>query len=283
MKFVKYHGLGNDYLVMRRSDLMLPLTPTLITRICHRNLGIGSDGIILLEDDTPAALPAATFIVRVLNPDGSEAENSGNGMRIVARYLYDTGAVGSEPCTLLVKGERIVRARIIDPQHAIEIDLGAATFKSAEIPAATSEPELLNYPLTITDTILTVHCVNLGNPHCVVFNYPDLREGAHRFGPILEHHPLFPQRINVQFARVLDRHTLEIEIWERGAGYTLASGTSSSAVACVARKLGLVEPRVTVQMPGGTLAFEIDPTYQVRLTGPVVRVGSGEIAMEGLG
>lgn len=280
MKFVKYHGLGNDYLVMRRSDLTMPLTPALITRICHRNFGIGSDGIILLEDHADQEPTKTGFIVRVFNPDGSEAENSGNGMRIVARYLYDTGAVGSEPFTLLVKGERVVRARIIDPQHAIEIDLGAATFKSAEIPAATSEPELLNYPLTIAETPLTVHCVNVGNPHCVIFNYPDLEEGVRRFGPLLEQHPLFPQRINVQFARVIDRDTLEIEIWERGAGYTLASGTSSSAVACVAHRLGLVEPRVTVRMPGGTLAFEIAPDYRVRLTGPVVRVGFGEMVQE---
>lgn len=275
MKYSKYHGLGNDYLVMQASDLPAEWTSEKVVTTCDRNFGVGSDGIVLVESKT-----AEGFVVRVLNPDGSEAENSGNGMRIVSRYLYDTGRVGKEPFTLLVKGERKIRAQILDPQRSIQVDMGKATFLSSQVPVIGAEREVVEESLEILGEPLAITCVNVGNPHCVVFNYPDLKSGALRLGPVLEKHEYFPRRINVQFAQVIDRNNIRIEIWERGAGYTLASGSSSCAAASAARRLGLVDSKVSVHMPGGSLTIEIADDYHIRLTGPVTKVCEGVIDPE---
>jgi UDP-N-acetylmuramoyl-L-alanyl-D-glutamate--2,6-diaminopimelate ligase len=275
MKFTKYHGLGNDYIVIHQSEVTLELSPQRIRRICDRNLGPGSDGIILIEAQTSAG-----FIVRIFNPDGSEAENSGNGMRIAARYLFDTGRVGSEQFSLLVKGERLIRAQIHDPQSAITVDMGRATFLSTEIPVAGVAREVIGETLEILSENLTINCVSVGNPHCVIVGRSDIKDGAKRLGPYIEVHENFPNRTNVQFVQVIDRAQIRIEIWERGAGYTLASGSSASAAACVCRKLGLVDSPVTVTMPGGQLEIALNQDYSVTLTGPVVRVFDGVIDRE---
>jgi UDP-N-acetylmuramoyl-L-alanyl-D-glutamate--2,6-diaminopimelate ligase len=275
MKFVKYHGLGNDYIVMMAEDLSLPLTPTRTQRICDRNLGPGSDGIVLVEGQT-----AQGFVVRIFNPDGSEAENSGNGMRIVSRFLFDTGRVGREPFALLVKGERRITAQISDPQQAITVDMGRATFLSAEIPVAGATREVVGEKLHILGEDLTVNCVSVGNPHCVIIGRPDIKDGALRLGPFIEVHERFPRRTNVQFVHVIDRASIRIEIWERGAGYTLASGSSACAAASVCKKLELIDSRVTVYMPGGALEITVADDFTVTLTGPITRVCEGVIDSE---
>jgi UDP-N-acetylmuramoyl-L-alanyl-D-glutamate--2,6-diaminopimelate ligase len=275
MKFTKYHGLGNDYIVIHHSEVTLELTPQRIRRICDRNLGPGSDGIILIEAQTPAG-----FIVRIFNPDGSEAENSGNGMRIAARYLFDTGRVARDRFNLLVKGERLIRAKISDPQSAITVDMGRATFLSSEIPVVGVAREVIEEKLEVLNEELTINCVSVGNPHCVIVGPADIKDGAQRLGPYIEVHENFPNRTNVQFVQVIDRANIRIEIWERGAGYTLASGSSASAAACVCRKLGLVDSRVTVAMPGGLLEITIDQDYTVALTGPIAKVLEGTIDNE---
>ena len=275
MRFVKYHGIGNDYIVINSRELQAPLSAAQIQRICDRNFGAGSDGIVLLERQTPEG-----FIVRIYNPDGSEAENSGNGMRIIARYLFDTGMVGRDPFTLLVKGERRLTAQIHDPQNAIQIDMGEATFTSTRIPMCGPEREVIQEPLEVLGETLEVTCVNVGNPHCVVVGRPDILDGAQRLGRCIEVHACFPQRTNVQFVHVVDRSTIRIEIWERGAGYTLASGSSSCAAASVCRKLGLVDQHVTVVMPGGQLQISVGDDYRVRLTGPVTKIMEGVLEQE---
>jgi UDP-N-acetylmuramoyl-L-alanyl-D-glutamate--2,6-diaminopimelate ligase len=275
MKYAKYHGLGNDYIVMSASELSTPLTREMVRRICDRNLGAGSDGIVLVEKNTPAG-----FIVRIFNPDGSEAENSGNGMRIVARYLFDTKQVGREPFNLLVKGERKITAHVLDARDAIEVDMGQAVFLSSVIPVAGEEREVLGEKLNILGEELTINCVNVGNPHCVIVGRPDIKDGAQRLGPFIEVHEKFPKRINVQFVHVIDRSNIRIEIWERGAGYTLASGSSSCAAVSVCRRLGLVNSDVTVKMPGGELKMSVSDDYKIKLTGPITRVASGEIDPE---
>jgi UDP-N-acetylmuramoyl-L-alanyl-D-glutamate--2,6-diaminopimelate ligase len=275
MQYAKYHGLGNDYIVMSSSDLSTPLTLEMVRRICDRNLGAGSDGIVLVEKNTPAG-----FIVRIFNPDGSEAENSGNGMRIVARYLFDTKQVGREPFNLLVKGERKITAHVLDARDAIEVDMGQAVFLSSVIPVTGEEREVLGEKLNILGEELTINCVNVGNPHCVIVGRPDIKDGAQRLGPFIEVHEKFPKRINVQFVHVIDRSNIRIEIWERGAGYTLASGSSSCAAASVCRRLGMVDSDVTVKMPGGELKISVSDDYMIKLTGPITRVASGEIDPE---
>jgi UDP-N-acetylmuramoyl-L-alanyl-D-glutamate--2,6-diaminopimelate ligase len=276
MKYSRYHGLGNDYLVMQAADLPRgSLSPQEVVTICHRNFGVGSDGIVLVEDER-----ADGIVVRVLNPDGSEAENSGNGMRIVSRYLFDTGRVGKTPFTLLVRGERKIQGLIRDPQHAIQVDMGKASFVSTEVPVIGPAREVVQEELEVLGQDLKITCVNVGNPHCVIFNYSDLKGGAQHLGPVIETHEYFPRRINVQFAQVIDRNNIRIEIWERGAGYTLASGSSSCAAASAARRLGLVDSKVTVHMPGGSLTIEIGNDFELRLTGPVTKIADGSIDPE---
>ena len=275
MRFVKYHGLGNDYIVINARDLQAPLSTAQIKRICDRNFGAGSDGIALVERQTPEG-----FVVRIYNPDGSEAESSGNGMRIAARYLFDTAMVGREPFTILAKGERKLTAQIHDPQNAIQVDMGEASFASTRIPMSGREREVIKERLEVLGEALEVTCVNVGNPHCVVVGRPDILDGAQRLGPCIEVHESFPQRTNVQFVHVVDRKTIRIEIWERGAGYTLASGSSSCAAASACRKLGLVDQHVTVLMPGGQLQITVADDYRVQLTGPITKVMEGIIEPE---
>lgn len=275
VKFYKYHGLGNDYIVIRKADLAHPLTQERIIRICHRNYGVGSDGILLLEDVTDKG-----FFVRVFNPDGSEAETSGNGMRIICRFLYDSGLVEKEPFAVFVKGEREVRGQIVDPKSAIKVDMGSASFISSVIPVTGPKREVLMEGIELLGERLECSCVNVGNPHCVIFNKDNLKESVLKFGPLLEKHQRFPQRINVQFAKVIDRNNIRIEIWERGAGYTLASGSSSSAVASSAYRLGYVDSEVTIHMPGGELTISINEDYKIRIMGSVTKVAEGTYTQE---
>ena len=275
MKYTRYHGLGNDYIVLRTQDLDAPLTPHRVVAICHRNFGVGSDGIVLIDEAN-----ASGISVRILNPDGSEAETSGNGMRIAARALHDLGVVAGDRFVMRAKGDREIQAQIFNPQTLIQVSLGEAKFLSSAIPATGSEREIIAELLEVDGVSLSINCVNVGNPHCVVLHSKDCKDDVLRFGPYLEHHPMFPERINVQFAQVLNRKELGVEIWERGAGYTLASGSSASAVACVARKQGLVDSEVTVHMPGGDLAISIDDNWNLELAGPVTKISSGDIAAE---
>lgn len=275
MKYTRYHGLGNDYIVLRTQDLDAPLTPHRVVAICHRNFGVGSDGIVLIDEAN-----ASGISVRIFNPDGSEAETSGNGMRIAARALYDMGVVAGEEFFMLAKGVREIRAQVFEPRTLIQVAIGRASFASNEIPATGSHRDIIEERLEVDGVSLAINCVNVGNPHCVILHSKDCKDDVLRFGPHLEQHAMFPERINVQFARVISRKELQVEIWERGAGYTLASGSSASAVACVARKQGLVDGDVTVHMPGGDLAISIDEEFNVQLAGPVTKISSGDIASE---
>ncbi len=275
MKFHRYHALGNDYLVVRASDCEVPLTPALSQRICHRNFGIGSDGILVHEDREAGT----TFRLRIINPDGSEAEKSGNGLRIFARYLWDSKLVTDAPFDVDTAGGRVTCV-VSQQGRLVTVDMGRVSFDSAVIPVRGESREVLNEELPINGTKVTFCAATVGNPHCVVTNLPSTEENARAFGPLLENHALFPNRTNVQFLRVVDRSTISIEIWERGAGYTLASGSSSSAAAAVAHRLGLVDNDITVRMPGGTIRIEVAPDYSIRMEGPVTRVGTLELDRE---
>ena len=277
MKFHRYHALGNDYLVVRASDCEAPLTPQLSQRICHRNFGIGSDGILVHEDREPNA----TFRLRIINPDGSEAEKSGNGLRIFARYLWDSKLVTDAPFHVDTAGGRVTCV-VSQQGRLVTVDMGKVSFDSTVIPVRGEPREVLNEELTINGTTVRFCAATVGNPHCVVTNLPSTEENARAFGPLLENDPLFPNRTNVQFLKVIDRSTISIEIWERGAGYTLASGSSSSAAAAVAHRLGLVESDVTVRMPGGRIRIEISPDFAIRMEGPVTRVGTLELDREAI-
>ena len=277
MKFHRYHALGNDYLVVRASELTVPLTPKVVQVICHRNFGIGSDGILVDEDSERGD----SFRLRIINPDGSEAEKSGNGLRIYARYLWDHKLVSEKPFVVDTAGGR-VSCVVSQAGKLVTVDMGRVSFDSAKIPLTGPARDVLNEELEINGQRVRFCAATVGNPHCVVLNLDSNELNARTFGALLEVHPLFPNRTNVQFLKVLDRRTISIEIWERGAGYTLASGSSSSAAAAVAHKLGLVDSDVTVRMPGGNLRIEIAQDFAIRMEGPVTRVGVIEFDTEAL-
>jgi diaminopimelate epimerase len=278
LAFTKYHALGNDYLVVDPKHLTSALTPAQIRTICHRNYGIGSDGIL----EGPLPSKKAQFGLRIFNPDGSEAEKSGNGLRIFSRYLWDKKLVGSEEFSVETKGG-IAKATVMQRGKIVRVEMGRVSFWSDEIPVAGPRREVINEPIHLRGERFNFCAATVGNPHCVLPLDRISADMAKQIGPLLETHLRFPNRTNVQFMRVLDRANIQIEIWERGAGYTLASGTSSSAAAAVAHRLGLVDKNVTVHMPGGKIEIEISEGYHIRMTGGVTKVGEGTLAKEMFG
>ncbi len=272
MRFHKYHALGNDYIVLDPADFSGWAAPTVeqIRVICHRNFGVGSDGILW----GPLATPKAQFGLRIFNPDGSEAEKSGNGLRIFSRFLHDQKLTGAAPFTIEVPGG-VVESRVLQDGQLILVDMGRVTFQSDQIPVAGPVRLVLNEKFTIQDREFIFCAAGIGNPHCVIVLPEITADLAKKYGADIETHKNFPNRINVQFLKVLDRQNVQIEIWERGAGYTLASGSSSSASAAVAHKLGLVDANLTVHMPGGQIGIEISPDFSIKMSGPTTRVAEG--------
>jgi diaminopimelate epimerase len=278
MRYWKYHGLGNDYLVMDPAEMGGEPDREVIRLICHRNYGIGSDGILL----GPLESESCDFGVRIFNPDGSEAEKSGNGLRIFARYLLDERFVSNRNFTVETPSGA-VSCEVSPDDRNVTVEMGRVSFESTDIPVQGAPREVLNEKLEINGTVLIYCAASVGNPHCVVFSKEPTPEQARRFGPMIETHPRFPKRTNVQFMKVVDRGNIRIEIWERGAGYTLASGSSSTAAAAVAHRMGLCDSDVAVHMPGGCLRVELEKGFFAALTGPVTKVCEGVMTDEMFG
>lgn len=275
LKFYKYHGLGNDYIVLDPADGWEVLSPELIRAICHRNRGVGSDGIL----SGPIPGEKGPFSLRIFNPDGSEAEKSGNGLRIFSRYLYEKGLVGSEPFTISTPGGDTF-AQVKDRGELVRVEMGHVSFSADQIPVDVECGDVIDRELFVDGRKIVYSAVTVGNPHCVVTNQSADEQTAREMGPILEISPLFPNRTNVQFLEVLDRGNIKIEIWERGAGYTLASGSSSVAAASVAKRLGYCDDEIRVHMPGGTLDIQLDDDYSAVMTGPVAAICEGVLRKE---
>lgn len=277
--FFRGHGLGNDYIVMDPKELTFKLAPSNIKSVCDRNWGLGSDGILALVPSKKA-----DFGLRIFNPDGSEAEKSGNGLRIFARYLHATGKTKKKHFTVETKGGLVIIELHVDRHgdaSAVTVEMGQATFKPAALPCVLAVDELIEQPVTVAGQNLTFTGVSVGNPHCVVFKPTGAkwtREELLLLGPELENHPLFPKRTNVQLAVPTGPKEIFILIWERGAGETQASGSSSCAAASAAVRLGLVKSPVTVKMPGGTLNIEVDPDFSLTMKGPVAEVARGALS-----
>ncbi len=274
MKFHKYHALGNDYLVVEPGATALD--ERLISAICDRHRGLGSDGILVGERG-----PSPDEVtVRIFNPDGSEAEKSGNGLRIFARYAWERGLVAGERLTVVTRGGP-VRCEIRDGGRTVFAEMGQAVFASGRIPVAGAEREVIDEALEVGGESVRFTAVSVGNPHCVVHRDEVTPALARRLGPALERHPLFPRRINVQLVQVLGPRRLGIEIWERGAGYTLASGTSACAAAAASVRLGRCPPgEIAVAMAGGTLVVGVSETFALTLLGPVAHVAEGVLSPE---
>jgi diaminopimelate epimerase len=276
--YIKAHGLGNDYIVMEAAKINFELTPNAIKRICNIHYGIGSDGILLNVDSTKA-----DFGLKIYNPDASEAEKSGNGLRIFCKYLYDYGFTTTRKFTVETLGG-IVTAEIVEESDGkatlISVDMGKAIFESRKIPVDSDKAEFIGETIEANGKTFEVNCLSVGNPHCVVIKDQLDEKEIKTYGTYLENHKLFPNRINVQFAKALSRNEARILIWERGAGWTLASGSSSCAAACALKKRGLVDGDITMNMIGGVLKIQIDDEWNIRMTGPVREIGRGVLTTE---
>ncbi|MBL0312578.1 MAG: diaminopimelate epimerase [Holophagaceae bacterium] len=273
--FSKYHALGNDYIVIDPAVWPFDPEPERIRLLCDRHRGIGGDGILL----GPLPTKDGSFGLRIFNPDGSEAQISGNGLRIFARFLLDAGYANGSRCRIHI-AQREAEAEYLAPDGSlIEVDMGFPDFRAEAVPfiGIPSPEEVVLIPVDLPKRTLRVTALSLGNPHAVVF-VPRLSSAlAKRLGPLLERHGTFPKRTNVQFVKVVDRAMIRIEIWERGAGYTLASGSSASAAAAASRKLGLVDEGVKVEMPGGCVDIAFAQDGRISLRGAVQRVFSGHL------
>jgi diaminopimelate epimerase len=271
----KYHGLGNDYIVYDPQKNAMALNPERVKLICDRNFGCGSDGILY-----GPVLADGQVKVKIFNPDGSEAEKSGNGVRIFAKYLKDFGYITGDDFILSTLGGD-VRVRYLTPDgKLLNVRMGKVTFRSSQIPVVGVEREVVDELMAFGNQNYKVTCLSIGNPHCVIPMEHISKEKAIALGTVVETSLNFPNRINMQLLKVIDRQNIQIEIFERGAGYTLASGSSSCAAASAAYKLGLVDNQITVHMPGGKLKIEIDPEGWVYMTGTVNRIATFALADE---
>ena len=276
--FIKSHGLGNDYIVMTAPPPGLSWSPEIIRLICDRNYGVGSDGILLLTRDHEP------FGLRIFNPDGSEAEKSGNGLRIFAKFLYEYGYAKKESFQIETLGgmvsakvtlgdDRLVKRVLVD-MGSYTLDPDKVGVKGALSPHVEGEIDLAPN-LRVKGT-----AVSVGNPHFVFFVDEIDEDWIKKWGSAIENNALFPRRINTQMVKVTGEDRIEIRIWERGAGYTLASGSSSCAAAAVSVHLGKVKSPVSVSMPGGELTIDVSKTGEIRMEGPVASVMGGRFSSE---
>ena len=257
----KYHGLGNDYLVYDPNKNEMELNPANVQLMCNRNFGVGADGVL----EGPVISEDRISMV-VWNPDGSIAEKSGNGVRIFAKYLKDAGYVQKKDFTIYSSGG--------EAGTRLKASMGRASFWSSDVPVEGPRREIINETMVFGRIPYPVTCLSVGNPHCVILMDEISKDLVCRIGKYSESARQFPEKINTQIMKVLDRTHIQTEVYERGAGYTLASGSGCCAAAAAAYRLGLTDPKMVVQMPGGTLEIEIDGQGVVHMTGDVGYVGT---------
>jgi diaminopimelate epimerase len=276
----KYQALGNDYLVLDATVCPQPPQPQHVQRLCDRHLGFGADG--LLYGPLPAPSPAQAAL-QIFNADGSQAAKSGNGVRIFACFMQDQGYAkgpsvtlqtpsGDVTCHLQPAPDSLQAAQGL---RSVTAHMGQVSFWAAALPMTGPQREVLAESLYVGGQVLQVYGVSVGNPHCVVPVPEACPQLVQRLGPLLECHPVFPQKTNVQCLQVLGPQAIRVEIWERGSGYTLSSGSSACACAAVAYRMGACRGPLQVHMPGGSVQVSFEPAYpHVTLCGPVQRVGT---------
>ena len=273
MRFTKMHGIGNDYIFVDCFHETLAEAPeTLAAKVSERHFGIGGDGLILI-------LPSnvADARMRIFNADGSEAEMCGNGVRCVAKYVYERGIAKKNPLTIETgRGVLTLHLEVKDDRvQSVTVDMGEPILDPARIPVRLNGT-VIEHPINMDGVDLAITCVSMGNPHCVIFR-PEIDDHlVTQIGPKLERHPLFPNRTNVEFVQVLSPSEVRMRVWERGSGETLACGTGACAV-CVAGVLaGRLDRKVLVHLLGGDLQIEWRSDGHVFMTGPATEVFTGE-------
>ena len=277
MKFTKMHGIGNDYVYVNCFEESVKNPAEVSKFVSDRHFGIGSDGLILIS---PSAI--ADFRMNIYNADGSQAEMCGNGIRCVAKYVYDYGLTDKTEISVeTLAGIKYLRLQVENGKVAsVEVNMGAPILEPKEIPVAVEESPVVNVPVEVKGKIYHMTCVSMGNPHAIIFmnNVKDLDIAA--IGPYFENHTVFPKRTNTEFVEVLDRNTVNMRVWERGSDETLACGTGACAttVACILN--AKTENEVTVHLLGGDLKIRWDrEANQVYMTGPATVVFDGEITL----
>ena len=275
MRFIKMQGTGNDYVYVDAFHEKVENPVELAQKVSHRHFGIGADGLILIKPS-----PGMDAEMEMYNADGSLSEMCGNGLRCVAKYVHDTYAPGKNDFRFLTgAGLRTASIATRDAEgHAerVQLDMGVPIFRGLDIPTTFDEPEIFRKTIEVAGRKLEFSSVSMGNPHCVIFvedvkNFP-----VTEVGPLIEHHPLFPRRVNVEFVQVLSPSEAIQRTWERGSGETWACGTVAAAVAVVGRKLGLTGERLTLHLTGGDLLLEYSGEGSVKMTGEAVEVFRGD-------
>ena len=271
----RYHGLGNDYLVFDPNHNELKLDEANVKMLCDRNEGLGADGVLegpILKEDG--------MHVKVWNPDGSESETSGNGVRIFAKYLKDAGYVQKKNFKLYTGNGPVEVTFLNEDGSRLRVSMGKLSFWSDEFPVIGVRGEVIYEVLVFGRTLYPVTCVSIGNPHCVIPMREISKPLVCKIGDYSEIARYFPNRINTQIMQVIDKENIAIEIFERGAGYTRASGTGACAAAGVAYKLGLTNSKVIVHMPGGELQVEVEDDWNVYMTGDVFYIAKVTLSNE---
>lgn len=276
MKFTKMHGIGNDYIYVNCLEEKVPNPSELAVKLSDRHFGVGADGLILIKPSEKA-----DFEMDMYNADGSRGMMCGNGIRCVAKYVYDKGL--TDKTTISIDTQAGVKYLDLTIENGkavlIKVNMGSPSFLAEQIPVTADTKEVVAAPLTVEDRDYQITCVSMGNPHCVTFLKKDVRDlDLEKIGPFFENHKRFPDRINTEFVNVIDRKTLRMRVWERGSGETLACGTGACAVAAAAVRNGLADEEVTVHLLGGDLQIcwdkEADLIY---MTGPAEIVFDGEV------
>ncbi len=276
IKFTKMHGLGNDYIYINCMDRLPERIPTLAREMSDRHFGVGGDGIVLI---CPPVTPGANFRMRMFNSDGSEARMCGNASRCIAKYVHDHIDPSLNPINLdTLSGIKVLSLNIENGEVAsVTVDMGEPTFDAASIPVISGDGNMINRPIDTPFGQYSVTALSMGNPHGVIFvdSIPDI--DFDHLGPYMETHPIWPDRANIEFARVINDGEIEMRVWERGTGETLACGTGACATAVAAALTGRTSRKVTLHLRGGDLDITWDPSdNHVYMTGPATEVFEGQ-------
>ena len=273
MQFSKWQGLGNNYIVLHREEIPFELTAERVRLLCDRNLGIGSDGIMVIG----ARTGEDSFAISIYNPDGSEAEMCGNGVRMVARKLKMEGSISGDTVVLETGAGEIVPK--LGEGYLVTVDMGIARFGGEKLSGF--DHECVEESLNAAGRTFTFTFVDVGNPHAVIQSpWPLELVPLHEIGPMIEEHTFFPRKANVEFVKVLGEHEAKVRVWERGVGETRACGTGATATAVALVRTGQCLSPVTVQLPGGSLVVEVRPDWRVFMTGPAEEIYHGDLSLE---
>jgi diaminopimelate epimerase len=273
VQFSKWQGLGNNYIVLHEGQLPFELTPERVRLLCDRNVGIGSDGIMLIGEQTGEA----RFRVRIFNPDGSEAEMCGNGVRMVARKLSMEGSITGDTVILETAAGEIIPK--LGEGYLVTVDMGIARFGGEKLSGF--EGDCVEESLHAAGRNFTFTFVDVGNPHAVIQSpWPLELVPLHEVGPMIEEHKYFPRKANVEFVKVVSDHEAKVRVWERGVGETRACGTGATATAVALVRTGQCVTPVTVELPGGKLVVEVAPDWRVHMTGPAEEIYHGDLSRE---